>query len=158
MVSCPAPFLLSISVFIFYFFHFYGFSQCFDPPSVLWPAFSALTRLQCFDPPSVLWRCWSGVRKGIRPVKILRCWCGYLLERSANSFHMVQLMPLPPHYVGFSKIQNGLSFWYRLTRVVPDKGRKTVVVNEWMNEWYDYFNVRSKADRCQLNLPHRTKN
>ena len=23
---------------------------------------------------------------------------------------------------------------------------------------YDYFNVRSKADRCQLNLPHRTKN
>ena len=24
--------------------------------------------------------------------------------------------------------------------------------------WYDYFNVRSKADRCQLNLPHSTKN
>ena len=23
---------------------------------------------------------------------------------------------------------------------------------------YDYFNVRSKADRCQLNLPHRTNN
>ena len=23
--------------------------------------------------------------------------------------------------------------------------------------WYDYFNGRSKADRCQLNLPHRTK-
>ena len=50
------------------------------------------------------------------------------LEQSANSLHMVQLMPLPPHHVFFSKIHNGFSFWYRLTRVVPDKGRKTVVV------------------------------
>ena len=74
-------------------------------------AFSALTW------PSALWRCWLGVRKGIRPVKIrlMRCWRGYLLQRSANSLHMVQLMPLPPHHVCFSKIQNGLSFWYRLT-------------------------------------------
>ena len=37
-------------------------------------------------------------------------------ERSANSLHMVQLMPLPPHHVCFSKIQNGLPL------VVPDKG------------------------------------
>jgi len=36
--------------------------------------------------------------------------------------HMVQLMPLPPHHICFSKIQNGLSFWYQLTRVVPAKG------------------------------------
>ena len=43
------------------------------------------------------------------------------LERSANSFHMVQLMPVPPHHLCFSKIQNGLSFCYRLTLVVPDK-------------------------------------
>ena len=28
----------------------------------------------------------------------------------------------------FSKIQNGLSFWYWLTWVVPDEGHKTVVV------------------------------
>ena len=35
------------------------------------------------------------------------------LERSANDLHMVQLMPLPPHHLCFSKIQNhGLSFWY----------------------------------------------
>ena len=51
----------------------------------------------------------------------MRCWRGYLLQRSANSLHMVQLMPLPPHHVCFSKIQNGFSFWYRLTWVVPDK-------------------------------------
>jgi len=69
-------------------------------PSVLWRW------------PSVLWRCWLGVRKGIRPVKIwlMSCWHGYLLERSANRWHMVQLMPLPRHHVCFSKIQNGLSF------------------------------------------------
>ena len=54
--------------------------------------------------PSVLWCCWLGVRKGIQPVKIwlMRRWRGYLLERSANSLHMVQLMPLPPHHACFS--------------------------------------------------------
>ena len=52
----------------------------------------------------------------------MRCWHGYLLERSANSLHMVQLMSLPPHQLRFRKIQNGLLFWYRLTQVVPDKG------------------------------------
>ena len=74
--------------------------------------------------PSVLWCCWLGVRKSIRPVKIwlMRCWHGYLLQQSANSLHMVQLMPLSPHHVCFCKIQNGLSFWYWLTLVIPDKG------------------------------------
>ena len=49
------------------------------------------------------------------------CWCGYL---SAARRGMVQLMPLPlPLTVScFSKIQIGFTFWYRLTRVVPDKG------------------------------------
>ena len=44
--------------------------------------------------PSVLWRCWLGVRKSIWPIKIwvMRCWHGYLLEQSANSLHMVQLI------------------------------------------------------------------
>ena len=40
----------------------------------------------------------------------MRCWRGYLLERSANSLHMVPLMLLPPHHVCFSNIQNGFSF------------------------------------------------
>ena len=36
---------------------------------------------------------------------------------------MAQLMPLPLTVSCFSKIQIGfISFWYRLTRVVPDKG------------------------------------
>ena len=44
------------------------------------------------------------------------------LERGANDLHMVQLMPLPPHHLCFSKIQNGLAFWYWLIWVVLDKG------------------------------------
>jgi len=45
------------------------------------------------------------------------------LERRAD-LHMAQLMPLPLTVSDscFSKIQIGLPFWYRLTRVVPDKG------------------------------------
>ena len=43
------------------------------------------------------------------------------LERGAIDLHMVQLVPLPPHHVGFSKIQSGLSFWYRPTQVVLEK-------------------------------------
>ena len=60
---------------------------------------------------SVLWCCCLGVKKSIQPIKIwvMRQWCGYLLELSANSLHMVQLVPLPPHHLCFSKIQNDLS-------------------------------------------------
>ena len=43
------------------------------------------------------------------------------LERSANDLHMVWLMPLPSRRLCFSKIQNGLSFWYRPTQVVLEK-------------------------------------
>ena len=43
------------------------------------------------------------------------------LERGAD-LHMAQLMPLPLTVSCFSKIQIGLHFWYRLTRVVPEKG------------------------------------
>ena len=46
---------------------------------------------------------------------------GICLERSANDLHMVWLMPLPSHHLCFSKIQNGLSFWYRPTQVVLEK-------------------------------------
>ena len=43
------------------------------------------------------------------------------LERGAD-LHMAQLMPLPLTVSCFSKIQIANPFWYRLTRVVPDKG------------------------------------
>ena len=44
------------------------------------------------------------------------------LERGAD-LHMAQLMPLPLTVSCFSKIQMGIfPFWYRLTRVVPEKG------------------------------------
>ena len=71
-------------------------------------AFSALT---------LLVGCREGHPAGKNPIDEVLAW--YLLERSANSLHIVQLMPLPPHHVCFSKIQNGLSFWYRLTWDYP---------------------------------------
>jgi len=43
------------------------------------------------------------------------------LERGAD-LHMTQLMPLPLTVSCFSKIQLVSPFWYRLTRVVPDRG------------------------------------
>ena len=42
------------------------------------------------------------------------------LERGVD-LHMVQLMPLLLTVSFFSKIQIGLPFWYRFTRVVPEK-------------------------------------
>ena len=49
---------------------------------------------------SVLWRC---------------------LERGAD-LHMAQLMPLPLTFSCFCKIHIRFTFWYRLTRVVQNKG------------------------------------
>ena len=43
------------------------------------------------------------------------------LERGAG-LHMAQLMPLPLTVSCFSKSRLILPFWYRPTRVVPDKG------------------------------------
>ena len=43
------------------------------------------------------------------------------LERDAD-LHIAQRMPLPLTVSCFSRIQIGLPFWYRLTRVVMDKG------------------------------------
>ena len=42
-------------------------------------------------------------------------------EQGANDLHMVQLIPLPFHISCFSKIQKGLSFWYRITQAVLEK-------------------------------------
>ena len=43
------------------------------------------------------------------------------LERGED-LHVAQLMPLPLTVSCFSKVQMVLPFWYRLTRVVPEKG------------------------------------
>ena len=43
------------------------------------------------------------------------------LESGADDMHMVQLMPLPPHHLCFSKIQKFGVSWYRPTQVVLDK-------------------------------------
>ena len=68
--------------------------------------------------PPVLWRCWLGGMKGIWPVKTEWSGTGVVicLERGAD-LHTAQLMPMP---LTVSRLV--LPFWYRLTRVVLDKG------------------------------------
>ena len=80
---------------------------------ILYSAFSALTLL-------------VGRQEGHPACKKTEWWgAGVVicLEQGAD-LYMAQLMPLPlvVSCSCFSKIQIGLPFWYRLTRVVPEKG------------------------------------
>ena len=66
------------------------------------------------------------------------------LEQGANDLHMVQLMPLPLHHLCFSKTQNGLVFWYRLTQghyssVVM--AYVNVLLTSWVN-WHSGLSIR----------------
>ena len=74
--------------------------------------------------PSVLWRCWLGGRKGIRPVKKLSG--GVLAWSSVWSEVQTCIWPSWCHCYSLSlasvKSRLVLPFWYRLTRVVPEKG------------------------------------
>ena len=73
----------------------------------------------------MLRRCWLGDRKGIRPVEnwAVGCWRGYL---SGARCRLKCIWPSGCHCHSLSlasgKSRLVLPFWYRLTRVVPDKG------------------------------------
>ena len=73
---------------------------------------------------SVLWRCWLGGRKGIRPVKQLSG--GVLAWLSVWSEVQTCIWHSWCHCYSLSlasvKSRLVLPFWYRLTRVVADKG------------------------------------
>ena len=78
----------------------------------------------CCCRPSLIWRCWLGGRKGIRPVKKLSG--GVLAWLSAWIEVQTCIWPSWCHCHSLSlasvKSRLVLPFWYRLTRVVPDKG------------------------------------
>ena len=75
-------------------------------------------RLSCL--PSVLWRCWLGSRKGIRPVK------NWVVGLSLWSKVQTCIWPNWCHCHSLSlawvKSRLVLPFWYRPTRVVPERG------------------------------------
>jgi len=75
--------------------------------------------------PSVLWHCWLGGRKGIRPVKKLRG--GVLAWLFVLSDGQICIWPSWCHCHSLSlasvKSRLVLPFWYRLTRIVSEKGR-----------------------------------
>jgi len=71
---------------------------------------------------SVLWRCWLGGMKGIRPVKnwVVGCWRGCLSgARCRLAYGPADATAT--HSLASVKSRLVLPFWYRLTRVVPDK-------------------------------------
>ena len=80
---------------------------------------------QTVQMPLVLWHCWLGSRKGIWPVKKLER-CGVLAWLSVWSEVQICLWPSLCHCHSLSlasvKSRLALLFWYRLARVVPEKG------------------------------------
>ena len=68
------------------------------------------------------------------------------LEQGADDLHMVHLMPLPPHHLCISKIQNGFSFWYWPTQVCPRKSR----LNECCCYCWWSYPLLLRARTCNL--------
>jgi len=82
--------------------------------------------------PSVLWRCWLDGTKGIRPVKKLSG--GVLAWLSVWSEMQTCIWPnwCHCHSLCLASVKSRLvlPFWYRLTRVVPNKRPLNVCVCE----------------------------
>ena len=74
--------------------------------------------------PSVLWRCWLGGRKGIRPVKnwVMGFWHGFLSGARCRLAYGPADATATHYSLASVKSRLVLPFWYRLTRVVPEKG------------------------------------
>jgi len=87
-------------------------------------------RIQHDELPSVLWRCWLGGRKGIRPVKnwVVGCWRGYLSGARCRLAYSPADATATHCLFASVKSRLVLPFWYRLTRVVPEKGPLNVCV------------------------------
>ena len=73
---------------------------------------------------SVLWRCWLGGRKGIRPVKnwVVRCWHSYQSGARWRLAYGPADATATHRLFASVKFRLVLPLWYRLTRVVADKG------------------------------------
>ena len=101
-------------------------------------------RYECFADvrcmPSVLWRCWLGGRKGIRPVKKLSdgvlAWLSVWSEVQTCIWpswchcHSLSLAPVKSRLI--------LPFWYQLTQIVLDKGKRVCMCDNWFviaNDW-----------------------
>ena len=87
--------------------------------------------------PSVLWRCWLGGRKGIRPVKNMSG--GVLAWLSVWSEMQTCIWPswCQCHSLSLASVKSRLvlPFWYRLTRVVLDKGPLNGCVSWHLVNW-----------------------
>ena len=99
---------------------------------------------------SVLWCCWLGGRKGIRPVKKLSG--GVLAWLFVWSKVQTCIWPNWCHCHSLSLASAisrlVLSFWYRVTRVVREKGRWTGVCSITAN----YYRIRNRSINWWIDL------
>jgi len=79
---------------------------------------SEISSLQCFDAVGLA----AGRTSSLQKTEWWGAGMDICLDRGAE-LHMAQLMPLPLTVSCFSKSRLVLPFWYRLTWVVPEKGR-----------------------------------
>ena len=72
----------------------------------------------------MLWRCWLGGRKGIRPVKKLSGGALAWLSIWSEMQTCIWSSWCHCHALSLASVESRLvlPFWYRLTRVVPEKG------------------------------------
>jgi len=108
--------------------------------------------------PSVLWRCWLGGRKGIRALKKLSG--GVLAWLSAWSEVQTCILHSWCHCHALSlasvKSRLVLPFWYRLTRVVPEKGPLNTCV--YIVQVYIHALVSGFSERLRLDIVVRGPN
>ena len=66
---------------------------------------------------------WQEENPTHKKTRVTTCWHGYLSGARCKrlAYGPADATATPP-FLLYSKIQNGSSFWYRLTQVVPDKG------------------------------------
>ena len=96
---------------------------------------------------SVFWRCWLGCRKGIRPVKNLSGEVLTLL--SVWSEVQTCIWPSWCHKLSLASVKSRLvlPFWYRPTRIVPEKGPLNGCVCIYIYIIYSVHIFKRKGDR-----------
>ena len=118
--SKQPQFLVKLMVFLYLDLYFFEINESLMVSNKLCKVAACCSA----NVPSVLWRCWLGGRKGIRSVKnwVVGCWHGCLSGARCRVAYSPADATATHYLFASVKSRLVLPLWYRLTRVVPDKG------------------------------------